>query len=179
MEGFYDFLSKTQGTCLPSFYKGKSPSLRFHHTRCPGTNFERVPDDTSSLKLQYFLALIPPGLNTSGENRRSARSVRVVSEGRPLPSASTPLRAPTTAWPGARANRGTEAALGEGSPFLGEGESRRQDEAAWSSGQPRTLPPPSPPLSGRHFKPSPAPIPRGGRLPSLSFYLFIYLFPTL
>lgn len=158
MEGFYDFLSKTQGTCLPSFHKGRSPSLRFHHTRCPGTNFERVPDDTSSLKLQYFLALIPPGLNTSGGNRRSARSVRVVSEGRPLPSASTPLRAPTTAWQGARANRGTEAALGEGSPFLGEGESRRQDEAAWSSGHPsRCLPPHLPSAAAilnRHLPPS-------------------------
>lgn len=167
---------------MPSFYKDGSLSFHFHHTRCLGTNFRRVPDGSSSLNLQYFSALIPPRLNAPGGNRRSARSVREVPEACPR-GARSPPPAPLFVPPPQRGQEPgrTGTALGEPPERKGGWRAGRdgteQRAARRTQPQPHTLPPPSPPLSGGHFKPSPPPRPRGGRFPSLSYYL-LFFFPT-
>lgn len=173
-------LAKPRALARPPSTRADLPRSAFT-THVAWTQTFSVSDGTSSLKLHNFSALIPPGLNTPGGNRCSARSVlrhRGVPEVYPLPSASTPLRAPTTAWPGARANRG--GFRGRFPLFRG---SRGQDEAARSSGQPagpsrspaRCLPPHLPSAAAilnRHLPP-----PSRGALPFVQFIFYYFVFP--
>lgn len=139
-------LAKPQALARPPSTRADLPRSAFT-THVAWTQTFSVSDGTSSLKLHNFSALIPPGLNTPGGNRCSARSV--LRQGC-LRCTHSPPPAPRFVPPPQRGQEPeqTGAALGEGSLVLGEAEGRtRRHGAAGSPPGPAAAPHAASPLT--------------------------------